>query len=137
MNAGGKGRLRKEQREDFRKGDAGVGHADQGLAAGSAGTVNDDRGSGALLGPGKITLVLGESEVARLGAVRGGKALKDQGGVAEDFASEEFGNFSNGIRHKLLTWITAATIKAAAANSTPTLKAGGDDPGFEPGPAAR
>ena len=34
MDAGGEGRLGKEQREDFGKGDAGVGHADEGLAAG-------------------------------------------------------------------------------------------------------
>ena len=121
MDAGGEGRLREEQREDFRKGDAGVGHADEGLAAGSAGTVNDDRGSGALLGPGEIALVLGKGEVARLGAVRGGKALENQRSVAEDFASEKFGNFSNGIRHKRLTWTYGGHYKGRGQLIQPQL----------------
>ena len=62
-----------------------------------------------------------------MGAVRWSKAPENQRRVAEDFASQKFGNLSNGKRHKLLTWIIAVTIKAAAANSTLTLKAGGDD----------
>ena len=75
------------------------------------GTVDDDRGSGALLGAGEIVLVLGKGQVARLGAVRGGKALEHQRSVADDFAAEQFGNFSSGIRHKLLTWTTGGHYK--------------------------
>ena len=75
MDAGGEGRLREEQRQDLGKGDAGVGHADERLAAGGAGAVNDDGRSGALLGPGEVILVLGKGEVARLGAVGGREAL--------------------------------------------------------------
>ena len=74
MNASGEDRLGEEQREHLCKGDAGVGHADERFAAGSDGTVNHDGGSGALLGAGKIALVLGEGQVARLGAVGGRKA---------------------------------------------------------------
>src|ERR1700690_222147 len=99
MYAGGEYRLGEEQREDLCKGDAGIAHADERLAAGSAGTVNDDGGGGALLGPDKIALIFGKGQVARLSAVCGRKAPEHQRGVAEDFASQDFGNLSNGIRH--------------------------------------
>ena len=81
----------------------------------------------AALGPGEIVLVLGKGEVARLGAVRGGKALENERSLAQHLAAEKFGNVSNGIRHKRLTWTAGATIKTAAANSTPTLGAGNGD----------
>src|ERR1035437_2833697 len=100
MYAGGEDRLGEEKREGFGKRDAGGGHENDGLAARSAGTVNDDRRRGALLGPGKVILGLGKSELAWFGAIRGGKAVAHQRRVAEN---------------------------AAAANSIPTLTAGGDD----------
>jgi hypothetical protein len=64
----------KEQREDFGKSHAGVGHADEDLAAGSAGAVNDDSGSGALLGSGDVGLaecygVIGEELGIDIGSV--------------------------------------------------------------------
>ena len=121
VNAGGEGRLGEEQRQGFGKSNAGIGHADEGLAAGGDQSVNNDGGCGALLGPGEVIIVLGKSKVTRLGAVRGGETLKDERRVTEDFASKEPGNIGSGIRHRQLTWISAGTIKAAAANSTPTL----------------
>ena len=115
MHTGGEGRLGEEQREHLGKGHARIGHADQGLAAGAVGTVHQDGGSGALFGAGEVTLVLGEGQVARLGAVGRGEALKGQCAVPDHFAPEAFGNVRGGIRHKLLTWTKAATIKGGSS----------------------
>ncbi len=59
----------------------------------------DDGRGGAVFGGGKIFLGFGKRQVAGLGGVGIGKAGERGVGVAEDFAGEEFCDFSSGKRH--------------------------------------
>ena len=90
------------------------------------GAVHDNRRRGALLGPGKVILVLGKRQVAWLRPVGRREALDDQRRIADDFTPDQFGDFSSGIWHKRLSQISAATIDAIGANSISSLEAGAD-----------
>ena len=49
----------------------------------------------------KIILIFGEGQVAGSGAVGGGKACEDGGGVANHFALKMFCDFSSGKWHMM------------------------------------
>src|ERR1043166_2520005 len=100
MNARGEDWFRKKQRQDLRKGNARVRHADQYLSAGSKRAVNNHSGGGALVGAREIAFVLGEREVARLSAVSRGETFENQGGVARHLTTNVLGDFRSGKGHK-------------------------------------
>ena len=86
---------REEQREYFSKRDPGMGDPDQGLAAGSERPLDDDRSGGTLFGPHEIIVIFRKSEVTGLGAISRREAFQHQRWVADDFALQALGNFSN------------------------------------------
>jgi hypothetical protein len=64
------------------------------------GAINNYGRSRALLGPGEITFVFGESHVPGLRAVGRGKSLQDECTISKNLAPKVPGNISNGKRHK-------------------------------------
>src|SRR5439155_9626887 len=95
VNARCESGLREEQREYFSKRDPGMGDPDQGLAAGSERPLDDDRSGGTLFGPHEIIVIFRKSQVAGLGAISRREAFQHQRWVADDFALQALGNFSN------------------------------------------
>ena len=83
-----KRRFGEEQREDARKADARIGHADERLGGGVVGAIDENRGGGALLGFVEKCFVFGEGQVARAGGGGGGETRELRGWVSDDLAVE-------------------------------------------------
>ncbi len=96
MNAGGEFWFRKEDPNRLGKRHARIRHANQDFSAGRCLFSGDDRGGGAVFGRGKIIVVLGECQVAWLGAIGGGKSGEAGIGVADNLGSQDFRNFRSG-----------------------------------------
>ena len=86
MDAVGENRFRKEQREHFGKGNPRVRDPDQYLALRTEFSIHDDRRRRAFFGPLEIFGVLGKCQVPRLGPVRRGKVVDNNGAVTHDLA---------------------------------------------------
>src|ERR1051326_9110010 len=144
MKARGELPLREKQWQNPRKSNTSAGHPDQHLPVGRRKwPINNDRRGCALIRPREVSIILGERQVAGLGPIRRGEAFQFDGRVAEQFSFQAVSDVSgserhggqldgltaNGIvsirsfastRHRL-TPPVRLTIKAAKANSTPTL----------------
>jgi hypothetical protein len=105
------GRLGEKQRQHPGKSQPRAGHADERLLRRHR-AVHENGGGGALFGAGEEPFILGEGQVAGLGAVRRGEPLHDQGGIADDFAADMPGNFRNGERHNVLGRRRPARLRA-------------------------
>src|SRR5215471_12860973 len=122
MDTGRQNWLREKKRENFCKREARVLDPNQKLIVpGSKRAIDDNTGSGALVGSSKIIFVFSKGQVIGLSAISGSEAFENNRPVADNLATEQFGNFSTGKRHNSLTWPSAVTIKAAGPNSIPTL----------------
>src|SRR5438105_4948578 len=113
--------FRKKKPQHSGKRNPRIGHANQGLFPGSKWPVNDDGGGRALFGAGEIVLVLGEGEIARLGAVSGSEPFEHQSWVAGELAGQVFCDLSGGEWHRF--WQASAAAGRARQSSArrPTL----------------
>ena len=100
MNPRSKRWLGKEDWQHFRERNPGIWHADQHLLRRGKRAFDDNCRRRALLGAAEVILVFGEGQIPGLGAVRRGETLENSGGVSDDFAADNFGDFSSAEGHK-------------------------------------
>src|SRR6266404_9392244 len=100
MNARLQHRFGEEQRQHLGKRDAGIADPDEQLAGRGEWSVDQNGRSGALISTSEVVLVLGESQVTRLGPICGGKTREHQRMIANNFTPKLFSDFSSSKRHQ-------------------------------------